>query len=579
MTQHQMNIKTLDLRFNSNLDYDYAVLYDTIAKNIRQEFTKFIEKLSKGFKSNIDWWVANPSSRHCHFSPLFHYCCTFLLLRELIDKRNTVVEEIIVDSPAFRDILARYLRNKQSTTRISLRQSKYRLIKKLAIIMYVTISLIVPFIYIRLFHFSKKPIRFNSPIILIDTFIIPGFEKIDRYYTGLWESLNTLERKSIYFVPTLIGFSLMQVIPTYYRLLKSEKNYLIKEDFLKVKDYLYTLGHVLRILRLNLPKAIFSNTDFSELIREEIYALRNMNSSFIALLNYRFFFRLKQNEIPIMHTIDWFENQLVDKGWNAGVRTFYPESESTGYLGNINFCHTFISIFPTNYEESAKVLPKNFAVIGQGYTEIIKEYLPDLHVKVVPALRFQGVWKKRKRFPDPSKFTVMIALDGEGIEYDIACLHQVYSCLPFLKEYNWCFWVKPHPITPEVKIRMAFGELWPDKFVFVKGDFNELVEQADVLFSNGMTSTCLEAIMKGVPVIVLGKRNGLTFISIPDSIPRNTWRLCYTMEEIIEALRFFYKQSTDIKSQNCLFGEEMRLKYVEPVTKKGIKQFLRLDCE
>ena len=45
--------------------------------------------------------------------------------------------------------------------------------------------------------------------------------------------------------------------------------------------------------------------------------------------------------------------------------------------------------------------------------EIIKEYSPNLHNEVVPALRFQGAWKERKRFPDQSKFTVMIPLDGE----------------------------------------------------------------------------------------------------------------------------------------------------------------------
>jgi hypothetical protein len=574
-----MNIKTLDLRFNSNLDYDHAILYDKISRRIGQEFTKFIGILSEGFKSNIDWWVASPSSRHYQLNPLFHYCCAFRLIQELIDKENAIIEEIIVDSPAFRDILSRYLRNKRLTTCISMQQSRYKLTKKLVKIIYAFINLFIPFLHIRLLRFNKNTIHFNNPIILIDTFIIPGFEKIDRYYTGLWESLKTFERDSIYFVPTLAGFSLMQIIPTYKQLLNSEKNYLIKEGFLKLKDYLYALGHVLRVQRIHVQEVFFGEIDFSDLIKEEIYALRSLDASFLALLNYRFFYRLKEKKIPILHAIDWFENQLVDKGWNAGVRIFYPESESTGYLGFINFCHTYISIFPTDYEESAKVLPKNIAVVGQGYKEIIKKYSPDLHVEVAPALRFQGVWKRRKKFPDPSGFTILITLDGELIEYDIACLHQAYSCLHFIKEDCWRFWIKPHPNIPEMKIRMAFGALWPEKFVFVSGDFNELVEQADVIFSNGMTSTCLEAIMKGVPVIVLGKRNGITLIAIPDSIPQDIWRLCYTVEDIIEALQFFYKQSTDVQRQNRLLGEEMRLKYVEPVTQKGIKQFLRLDCK
>ena len=53
--------------------------------------------------------------------------------------------------------------------------------------------------------------------------------------------------------------------------------------------------------------------------------------------------------------------------------------------------------------------------------------------------------------------------------------------------------------------------------------------------------------------------------------------LCYTVEDIVEALRFFYNQGAGVQSRNRLLGGEVRSKYIEPVTKKGIKQFLRLD--
>ena len=417
-----MNIKKLDLRFNSNLDYDHAILYDAIAENIRQGFINHIGILSKKFKSNMDWWVASPSSRNPDISPLFHYCCAFRLLQELIDKRNTVIEEIIVDSLAFRDTLLKYLINKRLTTCVSVHQPKHKLAKKIVNIIYVLIRLLIPFLYMRSLHFRRKTIHSNVPLTLIDTFVIPGFERIDRYYTGLWEDLNSLERETVYFVPTLAGFSLMQILPAYKQLLKSRKNYLIKEDYLKLNDYLYAFNHVLRVRRLRVPRVIFGDVDFSDLIQEEIYDMRSIGSSFVALLNYRFFLRLKQNKISILHTINWFENQIVDKGWNAGVRTFYPRSESTGYLGFTNLCYSFISVFPTKYEESAKVLPKNIAVIGQGFSAIIRKYMPSLNVEVAPALRFRSIWEKREQFPHPSRFTVMIALDGEKIEYDIDCL-------------------------------------------------------------------------------------------------------------------------------------------------------------
>ena len=47
---------------------------------------------------------------------------------------------------------------------------------------------------------------------------------------------------------------------------------------------------------------------------------------------------------------DWFENQVIDKGWNAGFNKFYPEVKSVGYSGQFP-SQNYLCSFPTSCEK------------------------------------------------------------------------------------------------------------------------------------------------------------------------------------------------------------------------------------
>ena len=97
---------------------------------------------------------------------------------------------------------------------------------------------------------------------------------------------------------------------------------------------------------MNQRNLIFRDYQIDNLVRSELFEKRFNQSSMIALLNYYCFKRMKEEKIDIHLVIDWFENQIVDKGLNYGKNIFFPKIKSKGFIGlnsifeiNDNFIH------------------------------------------------------------------------------------------------------------------------------------------------------------------------------------------------------------------------------------------------
>jgi hypothetical protein len=309
------------------------------------------------------------------------------------------------------------------------------------------------------------------------------------------------------------------------------------------------------------------------LIREEMANDRVSHPSIYSLLNYRFSRRLKENGVKLRIIINWFENQIIDHGFNSGFRKYYPESKLIGYLG-APLVDNYLSLFPTEQERICAVIPKEINVIGKGYINMVKEFCPDLQVKVAPAFRYSKVWNKRNYFPDKYKCSILVALpiliDESDKIIDIvleaACSINIKNCI---------FKIKPHPACDIKKISNKWSKKLPEMFKFADGDFNSCVEKTDILISSAST-VCLETLAKGIPVIVIGNSSGLTQLSIPRSISENIWKLSYSVNDVIEAIKLYSKKDNKTVNMYKKIGCEIRDNFFEPVTELGVRRFLNL---
>lgn len=563
-----------------NLPAHENVLLNMVSLEIREPYNELIAKLSEEYSDNIDWIVSTIASRNPNFSPLFIQCCHLALVKKMVE-RNHPMKAVVVKSRVLGKVIEKYLSQEKVAVQVKYRKVFSHGVKNLWDYVYQ--------ILIALFHFSNQFFyarvgshkgKFDStrPIILLEVFILKdsfssnGYK--DRYYPGIQKFLSEEEKEEFYYLPTFIG------VRNYFRIFSEiagcRQKFFLKEHFLRLSDYIFTLLYPFRMLKMRPQNITFLNFDITPLIREEIFYKSTHFSSLMGILNFRFAKRLKEYGIKIKLFVDWFENQIIDRGINYGFRKFSPETPIIGYQGFIVSPQFNVHIHPTAHEISVGVIPHEIAVVGRALIKPTKEFCKDLKVVAAPAFRFNNVWKKRRFSPDPHRFTVLISLPIT-LKESIEILKLVAGILKQKEFDNFLFHVKPHPVNNPEKIKRLFAADWPRQFEFVSGDFNDCVEKVNLLIGN-TSSTCVEALAKGVPVIIIESQSGLTQNPIPENIKEDIWVLCYTAEELTKAMLFYTDRDEGMVKKHELVAQKIKEDYFEPVKNRSVRRFLRLKC-
>jgi len=220
------------------------------------------------------------------------------------------------------------------------------------------------------------------------------------------------------------------------------------------------------------------------------------------------------------------------------------------------------------------VLPLSVAVCGRSWAAERKRYCPELDVVTAPAFRYRRVWRERKEKQAAASFLVLIILPLD-LENALGLLKFAVELpgRPEAKAYS--FLLKPHPALPVDVLLSRSGLSLPSSLAVVKGDFSAYLEQTDAIVGNA-SSTLLEAVAWGIPVVVAGSLAGITHNPIPATISQDIWRLCYTTEEIAAALEHFRSMTDADRQRLAAIGRDVCAGYFEPVTREGVRSFLRL---
>ena len=201
------NTDTLDLRWHGKLPIDLGQTFDEIAYQIRRDFNLLIDQASLNLSNNLDWWIEGPASRNYFSSPLFHYCCSFVLLEKLATQKK-IPKRVIVDSKAFCKILKTWINDNGYNLQVFQRPRIDETLIKFYFggilrTLKSSLKLFLSFMATRNIRISYKKINISQPLILIDTFVLEKSEVKDRYYPGLWENLDPSDKKRTFFVPNL----------------------------------------------------------------------------------------------------------------------------------------------------------------------------------------------------------------------------------------------------------------------------------------------------------------------------------------------------------------------------------------
>ena len=566
-------MKIIDL---DNLSKDQNILINQLAKEIRTDFDNLINKISKQHYNNINWIVSSIASRNKYQSSLFIRCLQLEFIKTQIDNSKDRFTIITSDNTLSKVLKINFGHSHEIISTETVFLFFWRKLRPFRQYILACYFLLLRFIGSR-GKINKYKFPKNSKITLIDTFVLNnksgddgsiknGIYR-DRYYPGLLENLSSKERKNIFFIPTIVGF--YNPISIFSKIRKTNYSFIVHDDFLKIYDYLIVLMHPFSVLNLKFSDANFRDIDIKNLLIEE----RNRNcSDFISLLGvlyYRFSKRLKENGVKVRLLVEWYENQVMDRGMIKGFHQHYPNCLIHGYQGYIISKDLHIYTQPNYSEFIGGAVPDKVFVTGKGLKKNINEFCKQVKVDVAPGFRFSKVNRKRKYFPQKNNFTILIGLPI-GLDDCKEILRMFINYSKLNKTINYV--IKPHPTWSENKIKSMFtiGEL--SNFSFVKGDFHDQVEKANLLVSNA-SSVSLEALTKEVPVIIIAPSSGIVQNPISGDVSKKIWKLVRNLKELKESINYFKDCNTEDLVKDFKF---VKKNYFEPVTKSSIKHFLNI---
>lgn len=557
----------LDLSGAARLDHAHLVWLDEIAAAAREPFNDLVRRLGHGREADIDWWVTPLASRNVFACPLFARCCRLLLALRVLDS-GAAVSEIVVETPG----CARALRAALATrkTRVPVRARRGTASFTTALILafaYRMAAAVFNTINQVLFARLCGPAARAMPagVVLIDTFLYRDSfrpEYRERHYPGLLECLTAEERRRVYFLPTY--YKVRNYFALFRSLARSDINFLTKEQYLRVSDYAHALAHPLRALAFKAERCCFDGLEIAAMVNEALRESFAASGTIEALLRYRLAARLAQARLRVARVIDWFENQEVDHGSNAGFRRFLPDALILGYQGFV-VSEQYLSAFPTSDEMRLALIPQRVAVTGEALVERCRMYCPELAVCIAPAFRFAGLWRERKPRASGDAPRVLVALPL--MRDEVAAMLELVTAAVAALEGRWRIGAKAHP---------SFTQRLPRELELVEGDFDALLDDCDILVSTA-SSACVQALARGVPVAVVANPYGITFNPVPRDAPADMWALCHTAAGLARALTAFAGRDETTVARHRAEGVALLARVFSPVTPEAVSAFIGIE--
>jgi len=569
-------LEKLDLRFHGKLSPEISCIFNKVSYDLRKDFNGFVSELSKPYINNLDWWVQGPASRNTFSSSFFHNYCCLHLLQYLIENNKFSFNEILVDSLAIKKIFANYLSDSNIhdcniCCNLTIKENTKKFVKRYFLIYILFARKIIQLLIARITRKNSDNNIPSIPLVLIDTFVIPCYTNEDRWYGSLWDNLTAEQRAETFFVPTVVLTPLKSMYLVYSSLRFNARNFIIKEDYIRMNDLYFALSYKSRIKKIQIKPAYVLGYDFSSVIQDEFENNPDVPTVVESLLTYRFIQRLKSAGVTVRLAIDWFEGQAIDKAWNKGFRDIYPDAKTIGYRAFESFPF-YLCSYPLPIEKKAGVIPAVMAVQGRGTLETVNEFMPDLDAIVIPSFKSGHVWEHNER-PVINNNTVLTTLP---ISLRSSLRIIKLFCSICEKNNGIKVIIKPHPTHSIDKVKKSLNNTFPNNLeISPEKSLSVLLNKASLLVTEA-SSTCLEAMATSVPVIMMENQEGLTFDPIPDRIPKELYRKIRTEEQLIAAIDYYFNFNSEDLEQQKIRSKKVREDYFEPITKDGVNRFMNI---
>lgn len=491
-SKHELewDIESLPINFPKIIRKKYEFYY---LKN-KKKYTLWIDKCGKLSKGNIDWWMTLPSYRNPYISNIFNYLTVLDTLTSIKNKKINLT--ILTNSKQLSKIIKIYFK-KSFEVKIQKNNAKFSIVKNL---LKSIIFQLVLFFFIK--FFIKKQFYNKKKILIVDKFITLNKKQNSNFFKDFSDTKKIKTLISPTFIPTMNFFKLFGNI---FFLIKKKNNFIFKEHYLKLSDIIYSFNHIFRRRKFFKHKINYKSFNLSNLLREETESYSDFFSINTGILNYIFFKRSSAEKINFVKSINWFENQIIDKGWNLGFRTFYSKYEKSSF-GYQDFSkhYNLMSNSPTAFEYKSKTTPEKLIIISSIFKKITKEFFLEQKIIVGQSWRFRNLVKSKNKKSNKKKRNMILLVLCGIKKIDAELLKVAVETCKINPKLD--IFVKPHPILNIKNISLKSDI--PKNLLETDDNLQNLLQRSLACVTAGPSSTILENSKIGLNTILVNIEAG-----------------------------------------------------------------------
>ena len=265
----------------------------------------------------------------------------------------------------------------------------------------------------------------------------------------------------------------------------------------------------------------------------------------------------------VQKSINWFENQVIDRGWNLGFRTFFKKYEKNSF-GYQNFTrhYNLISFSPSETENKSKITPEKIIIISKYFHQIAKEFYKKQISILGPTNRFKNMETNRiKNFKNQNNILLILS----GIyEVDKALVKIVSDACLIDKKIT--VYVKDHPIMPLNKIILSKDI--PFNFIPTKKNLNKLLKASLISITSGPTSAIQESYNMNNFLILPNVEVGTKINALRLKLNTKKIFMVENKEQLLKKIDYIKENKNKLKKIKKNYT-----KFFEQVNKKNIKIF------
>lgn len=540
-----------------HLDENLTKEMNNIAKLYRREYVEFVDRSMKD-EENITWLTAFASR-----NSMYTYRTAFKLLtiKKLLEDSNEV-NEIVVNNIYEKKAMKKLYKGRKikiTCPRISWREififqllnfgvhwsmkiKEYFQIKK-----QVKIN-------------KKKKLSFNQSITMIDTYVLASSFQNGKYHDRYFGNILKYSDVPLVFSTISINNKKQSTSQLYSEIL-NEKDYMfvLKETYLRFIDYLWMLKWPMVVYKQLKKKYVFAGIDLTDIVKYDLLYHLAYENSLDGLIACRFLYRMKKLGIKIKKNILWYEGQPSSLGFVLGMRKYYPNVKSLGYVG-IPLMENELYLFPSKEQQLQKVCPDEIGVIGEKYVEDIKKYCDNLQVCICPAFRYAHLRQMEENiYPDNKK--ILIVMPGD-VKVALDLLEAIINSKES-KKYS--LYIKNHPINSNFLVS-DYRITESIEVKYLQGDLVTAIRNENIgVVIAAKTASGMEILLQGVNLIMYTPSGELINNGIKEDI--SGYQIAFGKEDIDKCLLKIESGINDIKQLDAK-------SYFEDVNKSTVADML-----